>query len=80
MGLQFEFHAFAGGTAIHPVVTTRTLTGDQAARAQAGRLAKKIEGPVDLARVGAEEWSERYLTTANPSDWHASGYRFERLA
>lgn len=76
--LQFEFHAYAGDS-LAETVTFERLAGDQAARAKAGRLAVKVEGPVDLARAGAAGWDERYITTANPSSFHASGYRFERL-
>lgn len=56
-----------------------TKVTDAAARAHAGRVAKRNNGPVDLARAGAAGWDERYLTTASPSEFHASGYRFERL-
>jgi len=55
---------------------------DGAARAKAGRLAKRHEASVDVARFGAdgrEEWGKRYITTASPSPYHASGFRFERL-
>jgi len=51
-----------------------------AAKGRAGRLAKRINGPVDLAYAGNEPWEERYITTASPSAYHKSGYRFERLA
>lgn len=56
-----------------------------AARAKAGRLAKKNNGPVDLAYAYepggvAQDWNDRYITTASPSEYHSTGYRFERLA
>lgn len=54
-------------------------SGDAAARSHAGRVAKANSGPCDLARAGKAEWNDRYLTTAAPSEFHASGYRFERL-
>jgi hypothetical protein len=53
---------------------------DAAARSHAGRLAVQNSGPVDLARAGAADWDERYITTASPSAHHVTGYRFERLA
>lgn len=56
------------------------MCGENAARAKAGRLAKADGGPVDLAYAGEESWNERYITTASPSQYHTSGYRFERLA
>ena len=54
-------------------------SSDSAARAQAGRMAKASGGLVDLARAGNVEWNDRYLTTASPSEFHSTGYRFERL-
>ncbi|UVK46761.1 hypothetical protein BPNPMPFG_002469 [Mesorhizobium sp. AR07] len=80
---QFELHAYQGdewGTlADRADITTQSMTGDSAAKGKAGRLAKRINGPVDLAYAGAAPWNERYITTANPSTVHAAGYRFERL-
>lgn len=55
-------------------------TGDNAARQYVGRLALRICGPVDLARAGVSEWNERYLTTAEPSEFNAAGYRHVRIA
>jgi hypothetical protein len=61
--------------------TFRYPTGKESTiKAMAGRLAKKIEGPVDIAYVGQEPWDERYITTAAPSEHHSIGYRFERLS
>lgn len=83
VGGQFEFHAYAGDEhgviAERAEVTTERMTSDSAARAKAGRIAKRINGPVDLARAGSAEWADRYITTANPSEHHAAGFRFERL-
>lgn len=80
---QFEFHAYRGdGEGSHvsePEVMFARLSGDSVARNKAGRLAKRINGPVDLAIAGAANWSERYITTASPSEFHSAGYRFERL-
>lgn len=80
---QFEFHAYHGGEdgsiSATPEITHARLSGDGAARAKAGRLARRIGGPVDLAIAGAADWSERYLTTASPSEFHSTGYRFQRL-
>lgn len=82
--LQFEFHAYAGDEfgviADRAEVSTERMASESAARGKAGRLAKKINGPVDLAVAGAAEWAERYITTASPSEVHAAGYRFERIA
>ncbi|PBB41743.1 hypothetical protein CK222_21545 [Mesorhizobium sp. WSM3866] len=78
MTMQFEFHAYHDG--LRADITTERLQSDSAARAKAGRMAKRCNGPVDLARAGAAPWDERYITTASPSQFHASGYRLERLA
>jgi hypothetical protein len=75
---QFEFHDFSGERSI-AVVTIERLKSDSAARAKAGRLAKANGGPIDLAFAGGAEWEDRYITTASPSIYHRSGYRFERL-
>ena len=80
----YEFHVYSGDTAtgIHSDVPERFyehLASDSRARSMAGRLAKKSGGPVDLAYAEKEDWSERYITTASPSEYHSAGYRFERL-
>lgn len=78
--LQYEFHAYGKDAILNvPVITFERLNGDASARSKAGRIAKNTGGPVDLARAGSGEWEERYLTTASPSEFHAAGYRFERL-
>lgn len=78
--LQFELRAYGKDACLRvPVVTFERCAGDSAARAKAGRLAKSTGGPVDLALAGGGEWGDRYITTANPSEYHATGYRFERL-
>jgi len=58
---------------------------DGAACAQAGTMSKKINGPVDIARIWPTElfdksWEDRYITTASPSEFHVKGFRLERLA
>lgn len=58
----------------------RVFTDDRAAKDAAGRLSKKINGPVDVARDNGQHWSDRYLTTASPSRWHAKGYSCERIS
>lgn len=82
--LQFEFHAYAGdefgSTASKAEVTIVPLHSDSAARSRAGRMAKRVNGPVDLARAGAAEWNDRYITTAKPCDIRQAGYRFERVS
>ena len=83
--LQFEFHAFpgdrTGAIASKPEITRPKFASDSAAKSAAGRLAKRIQGPVDIARYGARGrgWNERYLTTANPCPFSKSGFRFERI-
>lgn len=81
--LQFELRAYAGDDdgviADREEVTFERFASDAAAKSFAGRMARRIKGPVDLARAGGADWDERYLTTAAPSDFHASGFRFERL-
>lgn len=76
--MQFEFHQFDEN--VDPIcVSLGDYRSDAAALSHAGTLAKKNNGPVDLARVNGEVWSDRYMTTASPSEFHAKGYRFERL-
>ncbi|TPN04487.1 hypothetical protein [Mesorhizobium sp. B2-1-2] len=75
---QFEFHAYQDD-GFTPEITTEQLRGEAAARSKAGRMAKLGNGPVDLAYAGSAPWNERYITTASPSEFHASGYRFLRL-
>lgn len=80
---QFEFRTYSGNEfgdiSERPVVTFERLSGDSAAKAKAGRMAKAANGPVDLALAGDATWDVRYLTTAMPSEFHKSGFRFERL-
>ena len=83
MQMQFEFHVYSGGDdgtpSSLPEIHVHSFSSDRAARSAAGRYAKRANCPVDLARAGGAEWSERYLSTAIPSEQHASGYRLERL-
>lgn len=86
---NFEFHAYratgtSGEIASKPEVTTKEFAETAQAKGFGGRLAKKVNGPVDIAfayQAGeiAQDWDHRYITTAAPSEHHASGYRFERL-
>ncbi len=80
---RYEFHAYhgdaSGSVSASAVVTTEQFPSDTQAKAKAGRLSKLVNGPVDLARHGNSAWEKRYMTTASPSEFHASGYRFERL-
>lgn len=79
----FEFHAYKGddhgAIAERAEVSTETFEEKAAAVSFAGRMAKRIRGPVDVALAGDGTWGDRYITTANPSEHHASGYRFERI-
>ena len=52
---------------------------ESAARNAAGRQSKENGGPLDLCFEGDEPWDERYITTAAPSEFHKTGFRFERL-
>ena len=82
--IQFELRAYPcdeHGAQIsdRPQVEVQRYRDVAAARGHAGRWSKRVNGPVDLAYAGDEPWNERYLTTASPSEYHATGYRFERL-
>ncbi|RUW56829.1 hypothetical protein [Mesorhizobium sp. M8A.F.Ca.ET.021.01.1.1] len=81
--LNFEFQSYKGdddgNIATTADIIFQPFASDSAAKNYAGRLAKRINGPVDIARAGAAPWDGRYLTTAAPSKVHAAGYRFERL-
>jgi hypothetical protein len=80
---QFEFQSYRadndGNLPTEPFVSFQRFNTDSAAKNYAGRLAKRINGPVDIARSGAADWDVRYLTTAHPSEYHTTGFRFERL-
>lgn len=77
---QFEFvHYGAFAESDTPTREYRQYRSDSAARSYAGRLAKRINGPVDVAFAGAADWDKRYLTTASPSDVHTSGYQFVKI-
>lgn len=78
VGQAFEFVCYDENADEIGTETLR-LRGDSSAKAKAGRLAKRNNGPVDLAYAGDADWADRYITTAAPSEFHASGYRFERL-
>lgn len=52
----------------------------KAARGRAGRLAKKYNCPVDLALSNIDPWGSRYISTAMPSTFHATGYSFGRIS
>jgi hypothetical protein len=80
---QFELHAYKGdefGVLAERAEVTYERGSESAVRAKAGRMAKRFNGPVDLALAGNAEWNERYMTTASPSEFHSAGYRFERLS
>lgn len=80
---QFEFVHYGKDASENPegVRTYRAFRSDAGAKSHAGRLARKIDGPVDIARAGGAAWNDRYMTTANPADpeFWANGYSFERL-
>lgn len=82
--IKFELHAYPADRdgaflADRPDMSFESLRDIAAAKGKAGRLAKRINGPVDLAYEGSEPWEDRYITTASPSEHHVAGYRFERI-
>jgi len=79
MTQQYEFKSFGADGMGPEAVEFARYASDSAARSAAGRMSVRIDGPVDLARAGSADWNDRYMTTASPSEFHASGYRFERL-
>lgn len=53
---------------------------DGAAIRKAGAIVKREGGSVDIARRRfLKPWDERYMTTIMPSEFHAAGFRQERL-
>lgn len=83
MPRNYEFKAYPGNSdgdvAAQAITSTGEFEETASAKAYAGRMAKRINGPVDIAFVNSQEWNARYITTAMPSDYTASGYRLERL-
>jgi hypothetical protein len=83
--INFEFRVFpADESGVMHTAAEFTEFADladlTAAKRKAGSLAKANNGPVDLAYADERHpWNERYVTTAAPSEFHKSGYRFERL-
>lgn len=82
---RFEFHIFpADEFGAMNTTAERTEWEDlpdiNAARNRAGTLAKRANGPVDLAYAGDEPWNDRYITTASPCIYSRKGFRHERLA
>ncbi len=78
---EYEFRPFdADGKELGSQLVLKP--SEVAARQHAGRIAKAQGGPCDLAEApdGTRDWDERYLTTASPSEFHKTGFRFERLA
>ena len=49
------------------------------ARRKAGSLAKLYDSFVDVAHIDGRDWGDRYITTAEASPLHSSGYRFVRM-
>ena len=76
---MFELRGYANWGTGDETVIIREYQTRAAARSTAGRLACKIDGPVDIATAGDAEWADRYMTTARPSQFHVAGYAFERL-
>ena len=73
----YEFHAYdAEGEG--PTITAEQTTAG-GAYSRAGRIAKRNDGPVDIAVMNDEPWDHRYVTTAHPSPYHAKGYRIEKV-
>ena len=79
MARTYELRSYGEDALGEMKIDYLTCRSDSSARSAAGRMAKKIGGPVDLADVGSQPWDQRYMTTASPSEYHSSGYRCERL-
>lgn len=77
-GMLYELRPFDENGCELPAIERRAKY-DASIIGQAGTIAKANNGPVDIARVGLEPWAHRYITTASPSEFHAKGYRTERL-
>lgn len=59
---------------------TYDCRNESSARSRAGKYAKRNGGPCDVAYFDdGLDWNARYVTTVSPSEYHASGYRCERL-
>jgi hypothetical protein len=83
--IQFELRAYPADehgafTQDRPNVSIVDVADAILARGRAGRLSKRVNGPVDIAYAGDAPWNERYITTAVPSEYHSTGFRLERLA
>lgn len=81
---RFEFRIFpadqfGGMNTADERTKVEDLPNCNAARNRAGSLAKKNNGPVDLAYAGDEPWEDRYITTASPCEYSVRGFRHERL-
>lgn len=82
----YEFNRYSatedGDVSAEPVeIVTKPCLTEGAARAEARSMARKHQGPVDLALAGDEPWSERYVGTAVPA-WPYTECKttvFERL-
>lgn len=48
------------------------------ARNKAGKMAVRLNTAVDLATAGDDDYANRYITTASPSDHREAGFRFTR--
>jgi hypothetical protein len=82
---RFEFRVFPADEdgCMDTTAELREITDHedrQAAKSRGGSLAKRYNGPVDIAYAGNAPWADRYITTASPSKYHSRGYRFERIA
>ena len=77
---KFQLKHYGEDAASWPAKISYPTGSESAVKARAGRMSVAIKGPVDIAYAGSEPWADRYITTASPSEHHASGYRFERIA
>lgn len=84
--IRFEFRVFPADE--HGAMKTEAEFRERnkrfkdvaAAKRHAGALAKRHNGPVDLAYEGeAQDWNDRYITTATPSTFVKRGYNLERI-
>lgn len=67
----YELHVYSatpdGEVSRDPIrLETLPFVNDAAAKSAARKIARKEQGPVDVALQGSTPWSERYIGTASP--------------
>ena len=76
---HYEFKSYGKDAMGAEYVEYHFCKSESSARSKAGRIAIKVNGPVDVAHASGGKWEDRYMTTAAPSEYHSAGYRCERL-